>query len=146
MSSTNVSMSHVTLHDKNYHPCQNVYQIISQDNFRSCSPLHACLRMSRIFIGYLLQRDTSIRHLWLDFQTRTRWTEVKSVQMTESRLAGVQKVFCVEGPRVSLESLAPGQTRFAPVQPHVAPVRPAFCSYVLKDLLRSLQSILGQIS
>ena len=65
--------------------------------------------------------------------------------MTESCLAGVQKVFWTEGPRVSQRSLAPGQTRFAPMEPHVAPVQPAFCSYVCKDLLRPLQSILGQI-
>ena len=68
-------------------------------------------------------------------QTRSPWTEVKLAQMTESCLSGVQRVSWAEGPRVSQKSLAPGQieTRFAPVQPHVAPVQRAFCSYVHKD-------------
>ena len=46
----------------------------------------------------------------------------------------------------SPKSLAPGQTRFAPVQPPVASVQQALCSYVRKGLVRPLQSILGQIS
>ena len=82
----------------------------------------------------------------LILQTRAPWTEVELAQMNESCLAGVQKVFWPEGPRVSQKSLAPVQTRFAPVQPHVAPVQRAFCSYFRKDLLRPLQSTLGQIS
>ena len=64
-------------------------------------------------------------------RTRAPWTEVRSVQMTE------------EPPKSNLRL---GKYRFAPVQPHVAPVRPAFCSYVCKDLLRPLQSILDHIS
>ena len=79
-------------------------------------------------------------------QTRAPWTEVELAQMTESCLAGVQKVFRPEGPRVSQKSLAPVQTRFAPVQPHAALVQRAFCSYFPKDLLRPLQGTLGHIS
>ena len=58
----------------------------------------------------------------LELQTRAPWAEVKSARMTESCLAGVQKAFCTEGPRVSQKSLAHGQPKFAPVQPHVAPL------------------------
>ena len=68
-------------------------------------------------------------------QTRAPWTEVKLPQTTESCLTGVQKVFWAKGPRVSQKSHVSGQTRFAPVQPHVAPVQRPFCSDVRKDLL-----------
>ena len=70
----------------------------------------------------------------------------KSAQMTESCLAGVQKGLLGRGATSLPKSLALGQTRFAPVQPHVAPVQQAFCSNVRKDLLCPLQSTLGQIS
>ena len=56
------------------------------------------------------------------------------------------KCLWAKGPRVSRKSIAPVQTRFVLVQPHVAPAQQAFCSYVCKDLLRPLQSTLGQIS
>ena len=88
----------------------------------------------------------SLRFAFLVLQTRAPWTEVNLAQMTESCLAGVQKVFRPEGPRVSQKSLAPVQTRFAPVQPPVAPVQRAFCSRLRKDRLRPLQNTLGQIS
>ena len=52
----------------------------------------------------------------LALQTRAPWTEVKLAQISESCLAGVQKVFWAEGSRVSQESLALGQARFAPKQ------------------------------
>ena len=39
-----------------------------------------------------------------ELQTRAPWTEVNLAQMTESCLAGVQKVFWAEGPRVSHKS------------------------------------------
>ena len=52
--------------------------------------------------------------------------QVKSVQTIESCLAGVQKVLLgAEGPRAYQKSLALGQTRFAPMQPHVVPVQQA---------------------
>ena len=92
------------------------------------------LKQSGVWHGHAVLRSG----LWL--QARAPWTEVESVQMTESRLAGVQKVFWAEGARVSQKSLAPEQTRFGPCNPMLRQC------HVRKDLLRIPQSTLGRIS
>ena len=64
--------------------------------------------------------------------------------MTEGCLAGVQTVFWKEGPRVSQRSLAPGQKRFAPVQPMLRQCNQPFAPVSAKTFCALSKALWGR--
>ena len=116
-------------------------------NLRGRTPICGFLRVPAVFCGLLRKSTVFCENLRFPNALFLRKGEnlQESAKICENlRLGSVCPLRFV--PLSAPWSLAPGQTRFAPVQPHVAPMQTAFCSHVRKDLLRPLQSTLGQIS